>query len=113
MKTSRNILFTIAGILIIFIIAMALSLAASSFPDGLEKVAEDHGFIDKATVVLSEGFFLIPDYAFRGVENEYGQTSLAGFFGVLIIFAMFAIVYLIYRIAVARKTGKDDNKSSN
>jgi len=108
MRTSRNILFTIVGILIIFIVAMALSLVASSFPDGLEKVAENHGFIDKATVVLSEGFFLIPDYAFRGVENGYGQTSLAGFFGVLIIFALFAIVYLIYRIAIAGKTRKDN-----
>jgi cobalt/nickel transport protein len=112
MRIGKNILFTIVGILIIFIIAMALSLAASSFPDGLEKVAENHGFIDKATVLFSEGFFLIPDYAFRGVENEYGQTSLAGFFGVLIIFAMFAVVYLIYWIAVARKTGKN-NKLSN
>ncbi|HAJ94985.1 MAG TPA: hypothetical protein DCP02_02010 [Actinobacteria bacterium] len=106
MRTSKNVLFTIVGILIIFMIAMALSLAASSFPDGLEKVAENHGFIDRATVVLSEGFFLIPDYAFRGVENEYVQTSLAGFFGVLIIFAMFAIVYLIYWMVTVRKTGK-------
>ena len=108
MKNSKNILFTIVGILIIFVIAMALSLAASSFPDGLEKVAENHGFIDRATVVLSEGFFLIPDYAFRGVENEYAQTSLAGFFGVLIIFALFAVVYLIYRMATTGKTGKDN-----
>ena len=113
MKISRNILFTVIGIFIILIIAMAISLAASSFPDGLEKVAETHGFIDKATVVLSEGFFLIPDYAFGGVENEYWQTSLAGFFGVLIIFALFAIVYLIYRVVAGGKTGKDNNKSSN
>ncbi|MCD4668944.1 MAG: PDGLE domain-containing protein, partial [Actinomycetia bacterium] len=89
------------------IIAMAISLAASSFPDGLEKVAENLGFIDRATVVLSEGFFLIPDYAFRGVENEYWQTSLAGFFGVLIIFALFTVVYLIYWAVAVRKTGKD------
>lgn len=107
MKNNRNMIFTVIGILIILIIAMAISLAASSFPDGLEKVAENLGFIDKATVVLSEGFFLIPDYAFRGVENEYWQTSLAGFFGVLIIFAMFAIVYLIYWVVAVRKTGKD------
>lgn len=107
MKNSKNIVFTVIGILIILIIAMAISLAASSFPDGLEKVAENLGFIDRATVVLSEGFFLIPDYAFRGVENEYWQTSLAGFFGVLIIFALFAVVYLIYWAVAVRKTGKD------
>ncbi len=107
MKNNRNMIFTIIGILIILIIAMAISLAASSFPDGLEKVAENLGFIDRATVVLSEGFFLIPDYAFRGVENEYWQTSLAGFFGVFIIFALFAVVYLIYWAVAARKIGKD------
>jgi len=37
MKTNRNILFIVIGILAIFIIAMALSLAASSYPDGLEQ----------------------------------------------------------------------------
>ena len=106
MKIKRNILFTVIGILIILIIAMALSLAASSFPDGLEKVAENYGFIDRAVEVLPEGFFLIPDYAFGGVENEYWQTSLAGLFGVLIILALFALVYLIYRVA-NKGNGKD------
>ena len=70
MGNKRNIIFTVAGILAILIIAMALSLAASSFPDGLEKVAENLGFIDRASDTLPEGFFLIPDYAFRGVRDE-------------------------------------------
>jgi len=105
MKIKRNILFTVIGILIILIIAMALSLVASSFPDGLEKVAENYGFIDRAVEILPEGFFLIPDYAFSGVENEYWQTSLAGLFGVLIILAIFAVVYLIYRVAGNKKPG--------
>ena len=103
MKIKRNILFTAAGILIILIIAMALSLIASSFPDGLEKVAERYGFIDRAVEVLPEGFFLIPDYAFRGVENEHWQTSLAGLFGVSIILTLFAVIYLIYRAAGNKK----------
>ena len=106
MKIKRNILITIIGILFILIIAMALSLVASSYPDGLEKVAERYGFINRAVEILPEGFFLIPDYAFGGVENEYWQTSLAGLFGVLIIFALFALVYLIYRVA-NKRNGKD------
>jgi len=104
MKIKRNTLFTVIAILIILIIAMALSLVASSFPDGLEKVAENYGFIDRAIEILPEGFFLIPDYAFGGVENEYWQTSLAGFFGVLIILAIFAVVYLAYKAAGNKKT---------
>jgi ABC-type Na+ efflux pump permease subunit len=107
MKIKRNTLFTVIGILIILIIAMALSLVASSFPDGLEKVAENYGFIDRAIEILPEGFFLIPDYTFGGVENEYWQTSLAGFFGVLIILAIFALVYLIYRAAGNKKPGEN------
>lgn len=107
MKIKRNILFTVIGILIILIIAMALSLVVSSFPDGLEKVAENYGFIDRAVDILPEGFFLIPDYTFGGVENEYWQTSLAGLFGVLIILAIFAVVYLIYRVAGNKKPGEN------
>ena len=106
MKIKKNILITISGILFILIIAMARSLVASSYPDGLEKVAKRYGFIDRAVEILPEGFFLIPDYAFGGVENEYWQTSLAGLFGVLIIFALFALVYLIYRVA-NKGNGKD------
>jgi len=106
MKTNRNILFIVIGILAIFIIAMALSLAASSYPDGLEKVAENFGFMDKVTELLPEGFFLIPDYAFRGVENEYMQTSLAGFFGIIIIFLIFSIIYFIYKATTNEKSGK-------
>ena len=54
MKIKRNILFIIIGILAILIIAMGLSLFASSFPDGLEKVAENYNFIDMVVEVLPE-----------------------------------------------------------
>ena len=104
----KNIIFTGIALVAIFIIAMGLSLAASSFPDGLEKVAENLGFIDKASETLPEGFFLIPDYVFGGVSGERLQTSLAGLFGVIIIFALFALVYLIYRAATFKKTGIKD-----
>ena len=108
MNTKRKTaLFTVIGILIILIIALALSLVASSFPDGLEKVAENYDFIDQAVEIFPEGFFLIPDYAFQGVENEYWQTSLAGLFGVLIILAIFAVVYLIYMAVGNKKPGEN------
>lgn len=109
MNRKRNIIFSVIGILAIFIIAMGLSLVASSFPDGLEKVAENLGFLDKASETFPEGFFLIPDYTFGGVKNERLQTSLAGLFGVLIILALFALVYFIYRAATF-KVEKKKNK---
>ncbi len=102
MTDKRNYIFVIVGVVAALIIAMFISFFASSFPDGLEKVAENLGFIDKAEEIAPEGIFLIPDYAVSGVESELWQTSLAGLSGVLIITAIFGIVYLIYR-ATGRK----------
>lgn len=102
MTDKRNYIFVIVGVVAALIIAMFISFFASSFPDGLEKVAENLGFIDKAEEIAPEGIFLIPDYAVSGVESELWQTSLAGLSGVLIIIAIFGIVYLIYR-ATGRK----------
>ncbi len=102
MRDKQNYTFVLIGIIAALIIAMFISVFASSFPDGLEKVAENLGFINKAEVMVPESAFLISDYAFGGVDNELWQTSLAGFIGVFIILGIFGIVYLIYR-ATGRK----------
>jgi cobalt/nickel transport system permease protein len=106
MTVKRNMIFTAIAIISILLIAMGLSLAASTYPDGLEKVAENLGFIDSATDILPEGFFLVPDYAVRGIGSGKLQTSLAGLSGILIIFALFGLAYLIYRAANLNKTRK-------
>lgn len=76
----------IIGLLIAVVIGMALSPFASSFPDGLEWVAEKMGFIVKgevAPVVKSP----VPDYAFPFVnEKSVWATSLSGLLGVLLVF---------------------------
>lgn len=99
MTDKQNYTFVLVGIVAAVIIAMFISVFASSFPDGLEKVAENLGFIDRAEEVVAESAFLIPDYAVGGVGSELWQTSLAGLSGVLIILAIFGIVYLIYKAA--------------
>ena len=99
MMNRRDYTFILAGIIVALVIAMFVSVFASSFPDGLEKVAENLGFIDKAEEIIPESIFLIPDYVFGAVENELWQTSLAGLSGVLIILAVFGVVYLIYKAA--------------
>ena len=102
-KIDKRILFFVISLIILaVVIATFISPFASSFPDGLEKVAENLGFIDKATNVIEEDFFIIPDYSFRYVKTEILQGPLAGFFGVLIILILFGVVFLIYR-AVTRK----------
>ena len=99
MTEKKSYIFVLVGIIASLVIAMFVSSFASAFPDGLEKVAENLGFIDKAEEVVAERNFLIPDYTFGAVDNELWQTSLAGLFGVLIILAIFGIVYLIYKAA--------------
>ena len=75
-------------IIIGLVLAMALaifSFLASSSPDGLERVAEDKNFIEKATNIVKSP---IPDYLFPGIKNEKIAGSLAGIAGVIIIFAL-------------------------
>ena len=55
MKTFLTNKFLLAGILISLAIAGVLSYYASSSPDGLEKVAEDEGFLDTAKESINSG----------------------------------------------------------
>jgi len=70
------------GLLIALGLAVLAPLA-SSWPDGLERVAEDKGFIE---VALEPFFKIIPDYVFPGVHSEALATILAGLLGTLILF---------------------------
>jgi len=73
------------GVLIFALFLALLSPLASSSPDGLERVAEDKGFMETA----HEAFFkVIPDYVVPGVGNEAVATILAGLVGTLLLFAI-------------------------
>ncbi len=70
-----------------------LSPLASSSPDGLERVAENKGFIDLAQ---EAPFQIIADYVFPGIGNEAVATILAGLIGTLILFgAVYGMAWLI------------------
>jgi len=71
------------GGLVIAIALAILSPLASTHPDGLEWVAEQRGFLDRAQGPLFE---IIPDYVLPGVSNETLATILAGIIGALIVF---------------------------
>ena len=74
--------FYLSGLVVSLFLAGVISFYASSSPDGLEKVAEDIGFIEtakentNADVVLS-------DYGTKGVDNERASVGIAGVVGVL------------------------------
>ena len=70
-----------------------LSPLASSSPDGLEKVAENKGFIDLGQ---EAPFQVIADYVFPGIENEAVATILAGLIGTLILFGVaYGVAWLL------------------
>ena len=79
--------------LVICLAVATISPLASSSPDGLEKVAEDKGFIGLAE---DAPFEIIADYAFPGIENEALATILAGWLGTLVLFGVtYGIIWLI------------------
>jgi len=79
--------------LLVCLAVASLSPLASSSPDGLERVAEDKGFIGLA---WEAPFQVIADYVFPGVENEALATIWAGFIGTLILFGLvYGIAWLL------------------
>ncbi len=70
-----------------------ISLGASSHPDGLERVAENHGLLDRATSYIAG---LIPDYSVAGIPNEYLAAAVAGLIGTIVTFSVLCgIGYLL------------------
>jgi hypothetical protein len=70
------------------LIALAVTFfspLASPHPDGLERVAEESGFVDRARDAPYE---VIPDYAFPGIRNENIATIAAGLAGTLGVFGL-------------------------
>ncbi len=95
------IVFTLAGLAVAVALALIVSPWASSSPDGLEKVAEDKGFLEAAEETEPAWESApIPDYAVPGlteevVDEETGEsaeeptklaTALAGLIGTVAIF---------------------------
>ena len=75
---------------------------ASYEPDGLEKVAENHGFITQAEDAPYE---IIADYVFPWIDNEDLATVLAGIIGVLVVAAVaLAFAFLLWRLRVAQRS---------
>ncbi len=73
-------------VITIFLVAGVLSLFASAWPDGLEKVAEDSGFIDLASKVRVIVPTPLADYGIEGLGLI--GTSIAGLVGSAVCFAV-------------------------
>ena len=86
----------IAGFAVSLFIAGFASYYASSSPDGLEKVAEDIGFIETAKENTNADTTLA-DYGVKGVDNERLSTGTAGVIGVLATAGVSTGLFLVLR----------------
>ena len=79
--------FMLLGLAISLILACAVSYFASSSPDGLERVAEDQGFLS-----AGEGKEIfkapLPDYSAGFIKNRFISNGVSGFIGTLIVFGI-------------------------
>jgi hypothetical protein len=75
---------------------------ASSEPDGLEKVAENEGFI---TAAEDAPYEVIADYVFPWVDNEDLATILAGMVGVFVVASIsLAVAFVLWRARGAQRS---------
>ena len=101
MKRRHYLGLLVVGIGIALLITF-FSPLASSEPDGLEKVAENHGFITQAE---DAPYQIIADYVFPWIDNEDLATVLAGIIGVLVVAAVaLAFAFLLWRLRVAQRS---------
>ncbi len=77
--------WVIAGLIISLAVVLILAPAASSDPDGLDRVSEDKEFAETAKEPTYEW---LPDYSIPGIDDEWASVVLAGAVGVAIVFAL-------------------------
>ena len=103
MRSSNLRLFVAGGLLVAIGLAMLVSGLASSSPDGLNKVAEDHGLAANASQHLFENGPLA-GYAVKGVNGDRLSTGISGLIGVLVTFGMGLALFALLR---AMRSGGD------
>ena len=84
----------LVGLAIAALVVIVLGPLASADPDGLERVAEDLGFLGAAQEAV---YSIVPDSAVPGIDGGL-STILAGLIGIAIVFAlMFGLGRLLAR----------------
>ncbi len=78
----------VAGLAIAALMVVILAPLASPDPDGLERVAEDNGFLQSARDAV---YSIIPDYTVPGIDGN-PSTILAGLIGILIVFGLMTLL---------------------
>jgi hypothetical protein len=103
-RSSNLRLFLLGGLLVAIGLALFVSGFASSSPDGLERVAEDKGFLETARDhLVADG--PLAGYTVKGVDNARLSTGLSGLIGVLVTFGLGLALFALVR---SRRSGDGD-----
>jgi hypothetical protein len=86
----------LGGLAIATIVVVVAAFFASGDPDGLERVAEDTGFLGAGQ---DSPFTIIADYVFPGLDGPLA-TVVAGLIGMAVVFGA---VWLIGRLLARRR----------
>ena len=93
----RNKKWIVLGFITV-IIAVLLSPFASSHPDGLERVAEDHGFITEADTGFKGA--PVPDYEVNILLSSEWRVAISGAIGLL---SMGLVLLIIGRLLAKKR----------
>ncbi|MCJ7710983.1 MAG: PDGLE domain-containing protein [Chloroflexi bacterium] len=97
-KTSqRGRWWWVAGVAIAALVVVVLAPLASRDPDGLERVAADQGFIDRASNFFSG---ILSGYEIPGISDPAVSTIVSGLIGVAIVVG---VMYLLGRLLARRR----------
>lgn len=80
--------FVVVALALAVGLAVGVSPFASASPDGLERVAADHGFLAQGQPHAVQDASPLPDYAIPGIHDARVATGLAGFVGTLLVFGL-------------------------
>ena len=99
--------FVSIGLLVAIGLVVFVAPLANSNPDGLERVAEDQGFIATAEDSVATDSPLA-DYGVAGVEDNRTSTVIAGLIGVILVFT-FGVGLLV---AIRRRRNHEARQGS-
>jgi hypothetical protein len=92
----------VAGLAIAAAVVVILAPLASPDPDGLERVAEDQGFLERARDAI---YNIFPDYTLPFIDDPVISTIAAGFVGIALVFGA---MWLLGRLLARRsRTGAE------
>jgi len=87
----------VAGLAIAALVVVVLAPLASSDPDGLNRVAQDNGFVGAAQ---DPAYSVIPNYAVPGLDGSMSKV-VAGLIGIAVVVA---VMWLLGRVLARRRS---------